>query len=452
MSQFSLKDIDKWLNKVIDFITIDIWRVRLEDLPFGKSFLIKQLRIILLTLRGFDEDRCFARASSLTFNTLLSIVPVAAILFGVAKGFGFETMLRREILEKFPGQAQQEVLAKVISFAESMLETAKGGVIAGIGMVILFWSVINVLSHIETSLNEIWEIKESRSWGRKFSDYLAVMLLSPLMFILSSSATVFITTQITQLTNKIELLGIISPLIFLGLKFIPYVLIWILFTVIYILMPNTKVNLAAGLMAGIVAGTIFQIFQWAYISFQIGAAKYNAIYGSFAALPLFLMWVQISWWVVLFGAELSFANQNVNTYEYEPDANKVSPAFKKVLTLQIAHLLIKNFAIGERPLTDTGISHHLKMPIRLVHSILYDLVESRVVAQTRTNEDQKFGYQPARDINTLTIKFVLDAIDQTGSNNIPVARTEEFKALSEALEKFREEMEASPANKLLKDI
>ena len=452
VSQFSLKDIDKWLNKVIDFITIDIWRVRLEDLPFGKSFLIKQLRIILLTLRGFDEDRCFARASSLTFNTLLSIVPVAAILFGVAKGFGFETMLRREILEKFPGQAQQEVLAKVIGFAESMLETAKGGVIAGIGMVILFWSVINVLSHIETSLNEIWEIKESRSWGRKFSDYLAVMLLSPLMFILSSSATVFITTQITQLTNKIDLLGIISPLIFLSFKFIPYVLIWILFTVIYILMPNTKVSLKAGLTAGIVAGTIFQIFQWAYISFQIGAAKYNAIYGSFAALPLFLMWVQISWWVVLFGAELSFANQNVNTYEYEPDSNKVSPAFRRVLTLQIAHLLIKNFAKGERPLTDTEISHHLKMPIRLVHTILYDLLESRLVCQTRTGEDQKFGYQPARDINTLTISFVVDALDQTGSNNIPVARTEEFEALSDAIEKFREQMEASPANKLLKDI
>jgi membrane protein len=452
VSKFSLKNFDAWLNKTIDFVTVDIWRVRLEDLPFGKSFLIRQLRIILLTLRGFDEDKCFSRASSLTFNTLLSIVPVAAILFGVAKGFGFETMLRREILEKFPGQAQQEVLAKVIGFAESMLQTAKGGVIAGIGTVILFWSVINVLSQIEASLNDIWEIKEARSWGRKFSDYLALMLLSPLIFILSSSATVFITTQITQLTNKIKLLGIISPLIFLSFKFIPYVLIWILFTVIYLLMPNTKVNLKAGLMAGIVAGTIFQIVQWAYISFQIGAARYNAIYGSFAALPLFLMWVQISWWVVLFGAELSFANQNVNTYEYEPDANKVSPAFKKVLTLQIAHLLIKDFAEGERPLTDTEISSRLKMPIRLVHNILYDLVQSRVITETRTKEDQKFGYQPARDINTLTIKYVVDAIDQNGTNSIPVARTAEFETLSNAIEKFREEMEASPANRLLKDI
>jgi membrane protein len=217
-------------------------------------------------------------------------------------------------------------------------------------------------------------------------------------------------------------------------------------------MPNTKVNLKAGIVAGIIAGTIFQIVQWGYISFQVGTARYNAIYGSFAALPLFLMWVQVSWWVVLFGAELSFASQNVGTYEYEPDSRKVSLAFKKVLILQITHLLIKNFEKGDRPLTDTEISNRLKMPIRLVHNLLFDLVESRVVAETRTKEDQVFGYQPARDIHTLTIKFVVDAIELNGINSIPVTRNAEFGALSAAIDKFRDAMEASPANQLLKDI
>jgi membrane protein len=453
VKEFSAHNIQGWITKAIDFITVDIWRIRLEDLPFGKSFLIKQLRIFILTVSGFDKDNCFFRASSLTFYTLLSIVPVVAMLFGIAKGFGFERILEDkfgELVGKVPGQ--EEVLTKVMEYAKSLLETTKGGVIAGIGLVLLFWSVVKVLSHIEASLNDIWEIKESRSWGRKFSDYLAVMLISPMLILVSSSATVFVTTQVTQLTNKISLLGMISPLIFLSFKLIPYVLIWILFTVIYVLMPNTKVKLKAGLVAGIIAGTIFQIVQWGYISFQVGAARYNAIYGSFAALPLFLMWVQISWWVVLFGAELSFAHQNVGTYEYEPDSHKVSPAFKKVLTLQTAHLLIKNFARGDRPLTDAEICTRLKIPIRLVHNILDDLVQSRVVTETRTKEDQQFGYQPARDINTLTIKFVVDAIDQNGTNDIPVARTEEFEALSDAIEKFRDAMETSPANKLLKDI
>jgi membrane protein len=448
-----LQEIDDWFVRAINFVTVDIWRIRLEDLPFGKSFLIKQLRIFLLTVRGFDEDKCLTRASSLTFYTLLSIVPVMAMLFGVAKGFGIEKLLKDELTKlviKLP--EQKEVLTKVMEYAESLLETTRGGVVGGIGLALLFWSVIKVLSNIEASLNDIWEIKEARSWGRKFSDYLAVMLISPMLILVSSSATVFITSQITQLTEKIMLLGMLSPFIFLSFKLIPYVLVWILFTIIYVLMPNTRVNLKAGLVAGIIAGTIFQVVQWGYISFQIGATRYNAIYGSFAALPLFLMWVQISWWVVLFGAELSFAHQNVGTYEYEPDSKKVSPAFKKVLTLQIAHLLIKNFANGDRPLTDVEIGNQLKIPIRLVHNILYDLVQSRVISETTTREDQRFGYQPARDINTLTIKYVVDAVEQNGSNNIPVARTEEFKALSKALDKFRDEMEASPANRLLKDI
>jgi membrane protein len=452
LSKNSTPDIKDRFTRAIEFISTDIWRARLEDLPFGKSFLIKQLRIIILTLRGFDEDKCFFRASSLTFYTLLSIVPVAAMLFGIAKGFGFEKLLRNELFERFPGEAQQEVLTKVIEFAESMLEATKGGLIAGIGLVVLFWSVVKVLSYIETSLNDIWEIKENRTWGRKFSDYLAVMIISPLLIIVSSSATVFITSQITQLTNQIKLLGMISPLIFLSFKLIPYVLIWILFSVIYILMPNTKVNLKAGIVSGIIAGTIFQLVQWAYISFQVGTARYNAIYGSFAALPLFLLWVQISWWVVLFGAELSFASQNVGTYEYEPDSSEISHAFKKLLTLRVAHLLIRNFSRCESPLTDLQISMRLEMPIRLLHQILYDLVESGLFVETRTGDENIFGYQPACDINKLTINSIVEAIEHHGAEGIPIAQTEALTALSDSLKQFSHEMENSPANKLLKDI
>jgi membrane protein len=236
------------------------------------------------------------------------------------------------------------------------------------------------------------------------------------------------------------------------LKLIPYVLIWILFTILYIIMPNTKVSLKAGLLGGVIAGTLYNLAQWAYISFQIGAAKYNAIYGSFAALPLFLMWLQISWWIVLFGAELSFANQNVDTYEYEPDCLDISSGFKKLLTLQVVHMLIKNFSNGEKPLTYSKISNHLRMPVRLVHSIIFDLVQAGLVAEIKTEADKEFAYQPARDINLLTIRYVLDALEQNGTDAIPVVKTEEYHALSAALKSFSDAMEKSPANKLLKDI
>ena len=450
MKPTSKQDIRDQISKFFNFIKVDIWRIRLADLPFGKSFLIKQLRIIILAIRGYDEDKCFFRASSLTFYTLLSIVPVAAMFFGIAKGFGFEKVLEKRIYENFPGQ--QEVLSQVLNFSNSLLQETRGGLIAGIGLAVLFWSILKVLNHIERSFNDIWEIKVGRSWGRKFGDYLSIMLISPIFIIMSGSLTVFITTQVEQITQRIALLGMFSPAISFLLKFIPYVLIWALFTFLYIIMPNTKVNFKAGLLGGVVAGTIYQIAQWAYISFQVGAARYNAIYGSFAALPLFLMWVQISWWIVLFGAELSFANQNVDTYEYEPDCLKISPAYKRLLTLQIAHLLIKNFWNGKKPLTYSQISDRLTMPVRLVHSIIFDLVASGLVSETKTKSDKEFAYQPARDISTLTIKTILEALDQNGTDDIPVAKTEDYRALSEALKNFSDAMENSPANKLLKDI
>ena len=445
-----MKNMRDAVSRFINFIRGDIWRVRLKDLPRKQSFLVKQLRVFLLSVRGFDEDKCQLRASALTFYSLISIVPVVAMAFGIAKGFGFDRHLEQQLLDQFQGQ--EEVIARVITFADSLLTNTKGGLIAGVGIIVLFWAVIKVLGNIEASFNDIWGIREARSWGRKFSDYLSVMLLGPVLMIVSSSITVFITTQVTLIMEKISLLGIFSPFISFLLKALPYGIIWVLFTFLYIFMPNTKVHFKSGLLAGIIAGTIYQIVQFGYITFQVGAAKYNAIYGSFAALPLFLIWLQLSWLIVLFGAEFSFAHQNVDTYEFEPDSLNISGSFKQLLSLQIAHLLVLNFAAGEKPLTATQISHRLEIPIRLVHQILYELGACGIVSDTQTEEYKEPAYQPARDIGTLTIRFVIDSLDDRGTDRIPVAQTDETKTLSEIVRAFRDEVAQSPSNRLLKDI
>ncbi len=445
-----MQKIVEIITKCIRFVRTDIWRIRLEELPFGKSFLLRQLRVIILTLRGYNDDRCLLRASSLTFFTLLSIVPIVAVFFGIAKGFGFERRLERELFQRFPGQ--EDVLNQIINFANSLLQQTQGGLIAGVGLLVLFWAVLKVLGHIERAFNDIWQIKESRSWIRKFSDYLAIMLIAPIFILMSGSITVFIKAQVSQITQKVAYLDVLNPFIYFLFESMPYILIWILFTILYIIMPNTKVSLKAGLLGGVVAGTLYQIAQWAYITFQISAAQINAIYGSLAALPLFLIWLQISWWIVLFGAELSFASQNVDTYEFEPDSHKVSPGFRKLLTLQVVHLLINKFQNGDKPLTDSQISDKLQMPIRLVHRILSELVESGLVSEIKTKTDKEFAYQPARDINQLTIQSVLQALDHQGIEDIPVAQTEEYQALSQALQEFSQAMAESPANKLLKEI
>jgi membrane protein len=438
------------ISKILNFLKTDIWRLRLKNLPRAKSFFIKQLRIIVLAVRGFAEDKCKFRASALTFFTLLSVVPIIALMFGIAKGFGLEGRVEKIILNKMAGH--DEIAGRIINFSNSLLENAKGGIIAGIGVVFLLWAVIKLLGNVENSFNDIWGIKKPRHIGRKFSDYLSVILVCPILLVIASSATIIISTKIKSIFSTIPVINSMDWLIIPVLKLLPFCSVWLIFTFIFIFMPNTKVNFKSALLAGIVAGTIFQIVQWAYINFQVGAAKYGAIYGSFAALPLFLIWLQLSWYIVLFGAELSFAHQNVDTYEFEPDCLSVSNLYKRQIALLISSMLAKNFATGQRPLYAIEISQKLEIPIRLVRQVMFELVEAGVVSEVRAELDRDAAYQPARDIETMTIKFVIDSLESRGSADIPVAATAELEKIGSSLKKFAEEIEKSPANKLLKDI
>ncbi len=438
------------LDKLISFISTDIWRIEARKQPKLKSFLLRQIRTFLLAIKGFQEDNLQLRASALTFFSILSIVPVVAMAFGVAKGFGFQKILEEQLMAQFSGQ--QEVMIQVTTFANTLLENTKGGLVAGIGVAVLFWTVINVLGNIELSFNYIWGVKTPRSLGRRFSDYLSIMFICPILVIASSSATVFIASQVQNITSQIQILGALSPYIFTALKILPYTLYWVLFTFVYIFMPNTKVKFSSALLAGIIAGTIYQVVQFIYIDFQIGVSQYNAIYGSFAALPLFLVWVQISWTIVLFGAEISFAHQNVDTYEFEPDCLGVSSYFKKIISLRIMNLVSKSFAKEEPPLTDDEISDRLETPIRLVRQIIFDLVHSGLLTEIPGKDNKESSYQPAHDICEITIKYAIDALDRRGNQNIPVADSEELKRLVNSLEGFNSLVKSSPDNLLLKDI
>ena len=438
------------LAKIIQFIERDIWRIRLKHLPAAKALLIEHLRILLAAWRGFENHQCQLRASALTFFSLLSIVPIAAMAFGIAKGFDMQTILEERLLEKFEGQ--EEVLAKVFDFAHTLLANTKGGVVAGVGVAVLFWTIIKVLGNIESSLNAIWGIKKARSLSQKATDYLSVMLISPILLVVSGSATIFIASQVTFITQKIALLGALSTVVSFILKFLPYSIMWALFTFIYIFMPNTKVNFKSGLFAGIIAGTIYQTVQWLYVAFQVGVAKYNAIYGSFAALPLFLVWMQLSWLIVLAGAELSYAHQHSDMLEFEPDIERVSPSFKKLLTLRVVSLLAKNFSQGLKSLSMSDISHATDIPKKLIQQILNDLTECGIIIDTSNKQEQEVGYQPALDTDHLTINYVLDVMEKCGIPDIPVEPAPELETLAESLKTFRDELEKSPANRILRDI
>ncbi len=437
-------------SRIAGFVTTDIWRIRRDKMSRPRSILIKQLRVLLLAMRGFREDECYLRASALTFYSLLSIVPVLALAFGIAKGFDYQDTFQAQLLDKIP--AQQDVLIKMLAFARSMLDKTKGGVVAGIGVVLLFWAVIKVFGNIERSFNDIWGIKQSRSLIRKFTDYLSMMLICPILLVSSGSVTVAATSQFVKISQKISLLGAFAPIFNIALSLAPYIAVWAMFTFVYLFMPNTKVRIASAVMAGVVAGTMFQLIQGVYIYFQVGVAKYNAIYGSFAALPLFLLWLQISWFIMLFGAEISFAYQNADTFEFEMDCLHASHRVKRLLALRIVQFISKRFSNGEPPRTAFEISQVIETPVRLVREILFDLVAAGILVEVKNEQDRDAAYQPARPVELFTPAYVIKSLDMLGSNDVPVAETDDMRAISESLATFDSLISQSPANRPLKDV
>ncbi len=437
-------------EKIIHFFTVDIWRLSKEELPKPHATLLTPLRIIAMTIKGYIHDNCALRASALTFYSFLSIVPVVAMAFGIAKGFGLEQRLESQLHQRFVGQ--EEVISKVIDFARSLLENTKGGLIAGIGVILLFWSAIKVLNHIENTLNHIWKVR-ARSAVRKFTDYLSIMIISPLLVVVSSSVNVYITTQITAMTGKLALLQAASPVIFLLLKLLPYGLIWLLFILIYMVMPNTQVRIPAAFIAGVIGGSIFQIVQGIYISAQVLVSKYNAIYGSFAALPLFLIWLQLSWMIVLLGAETAYAYQNVSHFGMAADFRNTSTDFRRRYALHILRLIIRRFQEGERPLTAEQIGQTLELPYLIADQLIDHLRGSGLVSAVEGEKSNgPVSYQPARDINTITIGFALEALDKWGEQKWPAYNNPEFTQISQAMDEIQAVIRNSPANCLVKDI
>lgn len=493
------------ISRLVRFVTTDIWRLRVKALPPRKGFFVQIARIVILSVRGYMEDNCMFRASALTFFTMLSIVPVIAVIFAIANGFGLKDQVEKQIRQAFSvryesaeqvgedaeqqsmqvktgqnaqsdaqkkspqtedqlaqddevngaKQAQQEAVEYIIEFANKALviESGQTGVV-GIAIAFFFWTIIKVLGNIEDSFNHIWGIKRGRHIGRKFSDYLSVMLVCPILLILSQSITVATNDALNSLHSRLpDYITHFWPIIEFSLSLSKYFMVWFVFSFLFMFMPNTKVKFHSGFIAGLVAGTIFIVVQGLYIKFQIGVAKYGAIYGSFATLPLFLIWLQISWFIVLFGAELAFALQNVDTYEFEPDCLKASNSLRRLGGLTITQKLVRNFCDGRPAISAEQMSAEIEMPVRLVRDILYELVECGIVTEVRAEEKGRFvGYQPGMDVDQMTIRFVTDKLDRHGVDTMPVKHTDEMNKIEDCLKKMQEQIAQSDCNLLLKNI
>lgn len=396
---------------IIKFFKHDIWQITEQELTKTKRLVYRIVRVVALSLRAVLKERLILNASALTFSILFAIVPILAIIVAVSRGFGVEKLIEQSLEQSF--MAQSELIPTFMLYVNNYIETTQGGIFIGVGLVVLLVSIMNFFIQVELAFNGIWQVKKSRSVLRQFNLYISALLIIPIFIVLSSGLSIYINGII----ESTAFYNFLSPFLVFVLKISPFVVNWIIFTLMYLIIPNTKVKFNNALIAGIIAGTSFQLFQYLYIDGQVYLSRYNIVYGSFAAIPLLLLWLQVSCLIVLIGAEISYASQNYQYYEYENDSENISIRYRNFLTLFIVWFIVKNFIRQNNPYTSEKIAFENKIPIRIANQILENLVEAKILIEVFNESDQSKAYQPAMDIHQLSVNLLFEKIETAGSEH-----------------------------------
>jgi len=411
-----------FITPIRKFLVQDIWDIRTSELSGPKRIPLSALKLLLATLRGYQQDAVALRANALTLNSLLAIVPVLALLFGIAKGFGLEKKFQGWILSQFP--EQQTVLGQSLVFAQRALASAQGGLVAGAGVIFLLYAVVQVIGQVEQAMNHIWSIARPRTLGRKFSDYISLILIGPFLLLGASSLNVYVSTWVHAAAASSSLAPVVGPAARAAIRTLPYLLLWLLFSFTYVFLPNIKVKIASGLLGGAAAALLYQAVQSFYIRLQIGVSRDNAIYGSFAALPLFIIWLRLSWNIALFGAELTQQHQNFSGNESA--GREVELSFREVkrIALDVCAFVLGRFEKGQTPAVATEIAAGLRVSMRALGMVLQRMVAAGLLVETESPGGQKDpGYLPSRPRELLTPMVIVDGLERLGEE-VPMTEPE----------------------------
>ncbi len=431
------------LKKLFVFFTDTIFRLDLREWhnPVAR-WLVRQYRLLFYTARGLVEHGTMIRSAALTFYTLMSLVPIIAVVFAIVKGFGLADRLIDNLYGLFP--QNPEIVDYLVGFAERALARTQGGIVAAVALLTLFWAVIKVFSSIENAFNNIWEVKVERSITRQYTDYIAVVLIVPILWIVANAVGNYAQ----------ELWGVHGSWYFTVLsRLASLVVIWVMFTLLYMIIPNARVRFTSALTAGMVAGTFFLLFQWGYVYLQRWMTSYNAIYGSFVALPLLLVWLQTSWQILLFGGELSFAYQNIARFGEERESLLISYDQRRKILLAAMVLVIRHFRDKGGAYPADEIRDRLGLPTRIVNDVLFQLVQAgQLIAVRNGDGDREVAYSPAHDISTLTVYGILEAVEHCGQMHFDLAATPDLSRVDCELERLKRSARDSQENVLLTDL
>lgn len=398
------------LKSLYQFLKVDIWRVERGDVSPLRYLLYSIIKKVMLAVEYFTTKRMVDSAAALTYSTLLAIVPIMAVVFAVARGFGYNKYIESWFRETLSSQPQAAEV--IIGFVNSYLVHTKSGVFLGIGLLFMLWTVIMLISNIEKAFNDIWQVSTPRSIFRTITDYMSMFLLAPIIIVVTSGISIMMAT----FADGIGEVLIVGPTLRFALRLIPYIIMSGVFIALYVFMPNTKVKIRSAIVPGILAGVAMQGLQLVYIHSQIWVTGYNAIYGSFAALPLFMLWVQISWTICLFGAELSYTNQNLEEFAFRAQTEELSHRYRLLLSACLMALICRRFEEGKKPYTALELKLKTNIPIRITHDLLDGLTRVRLLTEvTKDEKGVESMYQPAESTANLSVGMMIDRLEAEGN-------------------------------------
>lgn len=409
------------IKRVIQFFQTDLWRITEGDVSPVKFLLLEVLKKVVLAIRFFTAKRVLQKAAALTYSTLLAIVPILAVVFAIARGFGYNKYI--EVWFRNTFESQPQAADAIIGFVNSYLVHTQSGVFLGIGLLFMLYTVMMLVSNVENAFNEIWQVKKPRSIFRTFTDYLTMFFVFPIIIVLTSGISIFMAA----IANSMPDFLLLGPTLRFLIDLLPYVLMSGMFVALYVFMPNTHVKVASAVVPGILAGIAMQGLQIFYIHSQMFLSSYNAIYGSFAALPLFMLWVQISWTICLFGAELCYTNQNLDYYDYDANTGEVSHRYRIMLAALLMSRICRRFANGQKPLSALELREQTTIPIRFVNDILYELTNAGLIVEMTSDEKGETSrFMPAEDIANLSLGAMIDRLESQGQWKIDLDISELF--------------------------
>jgi len=427
-----------------DFVEHDLWEINAADRRWWRRFMLNLGQVMTLVVRGFIVDGCMLRASALTFTTLLSLVPLLALMFSVLKGLGVQNELE-PLLLKHLAVGGGAAVTKIVEYINNT-NVARLGTF---GLIFLIITVLTLLSNIEKTFNRVWGVKETRPLLRRFTDYFSVVTIGPIFVVAAISMTSTVKSQ--QLVQTLLDQQYVGDALLRLFEVLPFMVMWLVFAGLYLFMPNVKVSPRAALVGGVFGGTLWQISQWGYLNFQVGVARYNAIYGTMAALPILMVWLYLSWMIVLLGLEMTYATQNLRSIRQDIRDANVNFASLELIALTVLLFIGRRFYCGKPVIGQEQLADKLNVPPRLLRDIVKELCRLGLLTEV-VMEDDTTGYQPARALEKIRISDVLKGLAADGADYTHLRKSREREAVADLAETLHEAERQALQEMTLRDL